>query len=253
MRITFLGTGTSQGVPVPACKCDTCTMGKDQDKRLRSSILVETDNETFCVDAGPDFRYQMLRADVNKLDGILITHSHRDHIAGLDDVRSYNYLQKKAMNIYASDYDQQEIKTEFSYAFKSDYPGLPQYNMITIDDKPFVLGDTEITPIPVLHYRAKVYGFRIGNFVYITDANYIPFESLMKIRDCDTLVINALRREKHISHFNLAEALKIIEFIAPKRAYLTHISHLMGMAHILQNELPKNVFAAYDNLVIECN
>lgn len=253
MRITFLGTGTSQGVPVPACKCDVCTMGKEHDKRLRSSILVETDNEIFCIDAGPDFRYQMLRAGVEKLDGIIITHSHRDHIAGLDDVRSYNYLQKKAMNIYASNYDQQEIKTEFSYAFNSDYPGLPQYNMIPINDNPFMLGKTKIIPIPVLHYRTEVYGFRIGDFVYITDANYIPPKSLMKMRNCDTLVINALRKEKHISHFNLAEALKIIEFVAPKRAYLTHISHLMGFAHILQNELPENVFPAYDKLVIECD
>ena len=251
MRITFLGTGTSQGVPVPGCKCNVCLNGKDHDVRLRSSVLIETGNNSICIDAGPDFRYQMLRARVDKLDAILITHSHRDHIAGLDDVRSYNFLQKKPMDIYASVYDQNEIKKEFSYAFNNNYPGLPRYNLITINDNPFQIQNVEIIPIPALHRDIEVLGFRIGDFAYITDTNYLPAESLVKLNGCHTLVINALRKEKHVSHYNLEEALKIIEFISPQRAFLTHISHLMGLSEYLTKELPAKVKVAYDKLKID--
>ena len=250
MKITFLGTGTSQGVPVPGCNCDVCINGKKADKRLRTSALIESDTTTISIDAGPDFRYQMLRENIQSLDAIIITHSHRDHIAGLDDVRSYNYLTRKPMDIYATDYDQMEIRREFSYAFQNDYPGLPRYNLIKIDESIFSINEIDIQPIKALHYNSSVLGFRIGNFAYITDTNYIPPESLVLLDGLDFLVINALRKEKHVSHYNLDEALKVIDFLAPKKAYLTHISHLMGFHDDLIKELPENVFAAYDGLEI---
>jgi len=252
MKITFLGTGTSQGVPVPACNCPVCNNGKKEDHRLRTSVLIEINDLTFCIDAGPDFRYQMLRENVSKLDAILITHSHRDHIAGLDDVRSFNYISKKPMDIYATEYDQDEIKREFSYAFNNkNYPGLPRYNLITIDDDDFFINNTRITTIRALHFNTQVLGFRIGDFAYITDTNYIPPSSLIKLDGCKILVINALRKEKHASHYNLEEALKIIDFLKPEQSYLTHISHLMGFHEHLQKELPKGVNAAFDGLKIE--
>ncbi len=252
MKITFLGTGTSQGVPVPACSCSVCNNGTKEDHRLRTSVLIEINNLTFSIDAGPDFRYQMLRENVSKLDAILVTHSHRDHIAGLDDVRSFNYISKKPMDIYATEYDQDEIKREFSYAFNNkNYPGLPRYNLITIDDDDFFINNTRITTIRALHFNTQVLGFRIGDFAYITDTNYIPPSSLIKLDGCKILVINALRKEKHASHYNLEEALKIIDFIKPKQSYLTHISHLMGFHEHLQKELPKGVNAAFDGLKIE--
>ncbi len=251
MIFKFLGTGTSQGVPVPACDCDVCRNGKDKDHRLRTSGLVEIDGVTISIDAGPDFRYQMLRENVQKLDAIIVTHSHRDHIAGLDDVRSFNYLTKKPMDVYATDFDQQEIRREFSYAFNNNYPGLPKYNLISIDDNDFSINDIVITPIRALHYNTQVMGFRIGNFAYITDTNYIPPESLLKLIGCTTLVINALRKEKHPSHYNLEGALKVIDFVKPKNAYLTHISHIMGFHYDLAHELPSGIHAAYDGLKIE--
>lgn len=250
MTITFLGTGTSQGIPVPACQCDVCKHGSSYDHRLRTSVLVEIDDLTISIDAGPDFRYQMLRENVQKLDAIIITHSHRDHIAGLDDVRSFNYLTKKPMDIYATEYDQLEIRREFSYAFNNNYPGLPKYNLITIDDDEFEVEGIKIIPIRTLHYNTQVLGFRIGDIAYITDTNYIPVESLMKLDGCKVLIINALRREKHPSHFNLDEALKIVEFLQPEQSYLTHISHLMGFHNSLEKELPAGVNAAYDGLTI---
>lgn len=250
MFVTFLGTGTSQGVPVPACTCDVCKNGSIKDHRLRTSALVEVDDLILSIDAGPDFRYQMLRENVSKLDAILITHSHRDHIAGLDDVRSFNYISKKPMAIYATKYDQAEIKREFSYAFNNNYPGLPKYNLIDIYDD-FNIGNTKIITINALHYNAEVLGFRINDFAYITDTNYIPPSSLMKLSNCKVLVINALRRQKHASHYNLEEALKIIKFLEPEKAYLTHISHLMGFHDELEAELPKGVHVAYDGLKIK--
>lgn len=251
MKITFLGTGTSQGVPVPACTCPVCVEGGIHDTRLRTSILIEIDNIKFTIDAGPDFRYQMLRENVGKLDGIVITHSHRDHIAGLDDVRSFNYLTRKPMDIYATTYDQDEIKREFSYAFNNNYPGLPKYNLISIDEDIFEVSGVKILPIVALHYNTQVRGFRIGDFAYVTDTNYIPPDSLRKLDGCNTLIINALRKEKHPSHYNLEEALKIIDFVNPERAYLTHISHIMGFHDSLQEQLPAGVVAAYDGLVLE--
>ncbi|MBT3174656.1 MAG: MBL fold metallo-hydrolase [Lentimicrobiaceae bacterium] len=250
MKVTLIGTGTSQGVPVPACECDVCTKGDKKDNRLRTSALVEVDDNVFCIDAGPDFRYQMLRNNVKKLDAIIVTHSHRDHIAGLDDVRSFNYVSRKPMPIYTTEFDQLEIKREFSYAFKNNYPGLPKYDLITIDDKVFEINGTQILPVKVMHFNNQVLGFRINDFAYVTDTNFIPPLSMELLKGCDVLVLNALRREKHPTHFNLEEALKVIDHLKPKKAYLTHISHLMGFHNDLQNELPKGVFAAYDGLVI---
>ena len=251
MNITFLGTGTSQGVPVPACLCDVCKNGTRKDHRLRTSALIEVGGVTISIDAGPDFRYQMLRENVQKLDAILVTHSHRDHIAGLDDVRSFNYLTKKPMDIYSTLYDQNEIVREFSYAFNNNYPGLPKYNLITIDDNPFEIKGITIIPIRALHFNTEVLGFRIGDIAYITDTNHIPPESLVKLDGCKVLILNALRREKHVSHYNLEEALKVIEFINPENAYLTHISHIMGFHEILEKELPPNVHTAFDGLKIQ--
>ena len=252
MIITFLGTGTSQGVPVPACRCPVCKNGQKMDHRLRTSVLIEVDDLVLSIDAGPDFRYQMLRENVTKLDAILITHSHRDHIAGLDDVRSYNYISKNPMDIYATKYDQEEIEREFSYAFNNkNYPGLPKYNLITIDDNTFQINNTEIITLRALHYNTEVMGFRIGDFGYITDTNYIPVDSLFKLEGCKVIVINALRREKHASHYNLEEAIRIIDFLKPEQAYLTHISHLMGFHKNLEDELPEGINAAYDGLKIK--
>ncbi len=250
MVVTFLGTGTSQGVPVVACSCDVCKKGKKKDHRLRTSVLIEVDNVAIGIDAGPDFREQMLREDVSKLDAVIVTHSHRDHIAGLDDVRAFNYISRKPMDIYASDYDQDEIKREFSYAFNNNYPGLPKFNLITINDDDFYVQNIKITPIRVLHLNTEVLGFRIRDFAYITDTNYIPASSLAKLIGCKVIVLNALRREKHPSHYNLSEALQVIDFLEPKQAYLTHISHLMGFHRELEKELPSGIMAAYDGLKI---
>lgn len=251
MIVTFLGTGTSQGVPVVACSCDVCINAQQKDHRLRTSVLVEVDDLIICIDAGPDFRQQMLRENVQKLDAIVITHSHRDHIAGLDDVRSFNYLSKRPVDIYATSNDQKEIKREFSYAFNNKYPGLPRFNFITINDNDFYVKNTKITPVSVLHFNMEVLGFRIGDFAYVTDTNYIPPSSLAKLEDCKVLVINALRRRKHASHFNLEEALRVIEFLKPDTAYLSHIGHLMGFHKDLEKELPIGVNVAYDGLKIE--
>jgi phosphoribosyl 1,2-cyclic phosphate phosphodiesterase len=251
MIITFLGTGTSQGVPVPACNCEVCIVGEEKDNRLRTSALIETENTILSIDAGPDFRYQMIRENVKKLDAIIITHSHRDHIAGLDDVRSFNYLTKKPMDVYSTAYDQKEIKREFSYAFNNDYPGLPKYRLIEICDKAFSINELNIIPIPALHYNSKVLGYRINDFAYITDTNYIPPSSLVLLEGCKVLVLNALRRKKHVSHYNLEEALKVIRFLEPQKAYLTHISHLMGFHNEVEKELPDNVNLAYDRLKIK--
>ncbi len=251
MIVTFLGTGTSQGVPVVGCQCNVCKNAQEKDHRLRSSVLIEVNDLVISIDAGPDFRYQMLREDVSKLDAILITHSHRDHIAGLDDVRSFNYLLKKPMDIYATTVDQEEIKREFSYAFNNNYPGLPKYNLITISEDDFYIKNTRITPVKALHNNSEVIGFRIGDFAYITDTNYIPASSLAKLDGCNVIVINALRREKHVSHYNLEEALNVIDFLKPKHAFITHISHLMGFNRDLEKELPDGVMAAYDGLKIK--
>ncbi len=255
MTITILGSGTSQGVPVIGCECDVCKSSDIRDKRLRTSILIENKDTTICVDAGPDFRQQMLRENVKHLDAILITHHHKDHIGGLDDVRSFNFLQHFSMPVYASPDSQEEIRREFSYAFAEKdklYPGAPTFNLIDIiDGKSIVINNLTIEPIPLRHLEMLCYGFRIGNFAYITDFSYISDDSLNKLKGVDYLIIEALRREKHYSHICLSEAIGIAQSLNVKKAWFTHIGHQMGLAGETDRTLPANMMLAYDGLKIE--
>ena len=254
MKITFLGTGTSQGVPVIACDCRTCTSDDPHDKRLRTSLLLESDGVTLLFDAGPDFRQQMLREKVNRLDAIILTHEHKDHISGLDDVRAFNYKSQAAIDIYSEERVQKALRKEYSYVFSEiQYPGIPKMKLNILPEQGFSVKGLEIIPVRVFHYHLPVYGFRIGNFAYITDANYIPEESKEKLFGVKYMVINALRKEKHISHFSLREALDIIREISPKKSFITHISHQMGYHAEVSKELPKGTALAYDGLNVECN
>ena len=252
MTITFLGTGTSQGVPVIGCTCAVCKSSDIHDKRLRSSVLIELDNKTLVIDTGPDFRQQMLRENVKDITAILITHEHKDHVAGLDDIRAFNYIHKRPMEVYADERVQKALRREYAYVFAEDkYPGIPQMNTHTIYNEPFFIQGIKVIPIRLMHYKLPIFGFRIQNFTYITDTNYIPPEEKEKVKGTKVLVVNALRKEKHISHFNLEEALQFIDEIKPEKAYLTHISHLMGKMADIEKELPENVFFAYDGLKLE--
>lgn len=254
MKITFLGTGTSQGVPVIACECKTCLSADQHDKRLRTSVLIESKNTVLLIDAGPDFRQQMLRENVTKLDSIILTHEHKDHIAGLDDVRAFNYKSQDAVDIWAEERVQKALKREYSYVFSEyQYPGIPKMRLNDIPEHAFNINGLNIDPVRVFHYRLPVYGFRIGNFAYITDANYIPEDSKEKLIGVKYLVLNALRKEKHISHFSLREALDLIREISPKKAYLTHISHQMGLHSEVSAELPSGITLAYDGLSFRCD
>jgi phosphoribosyl 1,2-cyclic phosphate phosphodiesterase len=254
MKVTFLGTGTSQGVPVIGCSCEICLSLDFRDKRLRTSIHIETDSQSLIVDTGPDFRQQMLREKIKRIDAVLFTHAHRDHTAGLDDVRAYNFMQKMDMPIYGTEQVLAQLQVEFAYAFaKEYYPGIPRLTLNQIDHKNFLVGDQEITPLPVMHFKLPVTGFRVGNFSYITDTNFIPEETLEKLKGTELLVLNALQREEHISHFNLTQALKAIELIKPKHTYLIHISHKLGLHAEVAKELPENVSLAFDGLQISCS
>lgn len=251
VRVKFLGTGTSMGVPVIACQCPSCLSNDKHDKRLRTSVFVETKDLSLVIDAGPDFRYQMLRAHINKLDAILITHAHKDHYAGLDDVRAFNYFLNSAMPVYARQADLNIIKKEFKYVFADEkYPGVPDIVLHEIENKPFAINGTTITPIDVLHHRMPVFGFRLEDFVYITDANYIPEEEISKLQDAKVIVLNALRRRQHLSHFTLEQAVALLQKLKPERAYLTHISHQMGLHRDVAKELPDFISLAYDELEI---
>jgi phosphoribosyl 1,2-cyclic phosphate phosphodiesterase len=252
VKITFLGTGTSQGVPVVACQCPVCLSDNPKDKRLRASVMIETESLRLVVDAGPDFRQQMLKHQVHHLSGILLTHEHVDHIFGLDDIRAFNWVQKQSTDIYAEERVQISIRRIFDYVFASSrYPGIPQMHLHQIENKPFMIENLEIIPIRGFHYKLPVFGFRFDRIAYVTDVNRLEDEEVEKLRGLDILVLNALRKESHISHYNLSQALELISEVKPGKAYLTHLSHQMGFYDEVQEELPENVFFAYDGLEIE--
>lgn len=252
MKVTILGSGTSQGVPLITCQCKVCSSNDPRDNRLRCSILIEHRDQTIVIDTGPDFRQQMLRAKVKKLDAVVFTHSHKDHIAGMDDIRAFNYSQKRDMDVYASQDVEEALKREFFYVFMTEkYPGVPSVQLHTIRNESFQIADVQLQPIAVWHHKMPVFGFRIGNFAYITDANLIPAQEIEKLQGLDILILNALRKESHISHFNLEQALEIIDQLKPKKAYLTHISHQFGLHAEEEALLPHNVFLAYDGLELQ--
>jgi phosphoribosyl 1,2-cyclic phosphate phosphodiesterase len=252
MKITFLGTGTSQGVPIIGCSCNVCKSTDPRDNRLRTSILINDNNRNFVIDTGPDFRQQMLRENVRQVDAVIFTHSHKDHTAGFDDIRAFNFIHKKALDVYAAEDVWKNLKMEFSYIFADEkYPGIPEITPHTFDNQPFKVFDTSITPILTYHYNIPVFGFRINDFTYITDANFIPEEEIEKVKGSKIVVLNALRKEKHISHFNLEEAIGIIERIKPEKAYFIHMSHQMGLHKEVSADLPKGIELSYDGLTVE--
>lgn len=252
VKITFLGTGTSQGVPVIACQCEVCKSKDKHDNRLRSSIMIETNGKTIIIDTGPDFRQQMLRENVTNIDAILFTHEHKDHTAGLDDIRAFNYIKKMYVEVFAEERVQLALRKEFAYIFADKkYPGVPQVNLNTITEKEFYIGDICIRPIRAIHYKLPVLGFRVGDFTYLTDCNYIAEEEKAKIVGSKHLAVTGLSKHKHISHFTIYEAIALIEELSPTHGYITHCSHQLGLYAELQKELPKNVVIAYDGLQIE--
>lgn len=234
------------------CHCEVCSSADSRDKRLRTSVLIEVNGHNFIIDTGPDFRQQLLREKVDQLSAVIFTHPHRDHTAGLDDIRAFNYFQHQPMEIYATEETQQSLKLEYHYAFSDKwYPGLPEFKFNTIRNKPFYIGEVKFIPVEVMHYKMKVFGYRINHFTYITDANFISEEEKQKIKGTKVLVLNALRKEPHISHFSLQEALDLVAELQPEKTYLTHISHQLGKHADIELELPPNVFLAYDGLKIE--
>jgi len=251
LKITLLGTGTSQGVPVIACNCVVCKSNNIKDKRLRSSVLIETSNNILVIDAGTDFRQQMLRENITKIDGVLITHEHKDHVGGLDDVRAFNYFQKRPVDVYATVKVQNILKSDYFYAFEDvKYPGVPEINLHTIENIPFQINNDLIIPIEARHQRLQVFGFRIKDFTYITDANFISDIELEKIKGSKVVIINALRKKLHLSHFNLEKAIEVLQIIKPEQSYLTHISHQLGLYEEVEKELPSFIKLAYDGLKI---
>ncbi|HIW10439.1 MAG TPA: MBL fold metallo-hydrolase [Candidatus Rikenella faecigallinarum] len=253
-ELTFLGTGTSQGVPIIGCHCPVCDSTDPHDKRLRSSVLIEQNGVRLVIDSGPDFRYQMLREGIDRIDAILYTHGHMDHVGGMDDVRAFNYVMGRAIDLYCEPRVERTLRRIFDYAFAEQrYPGVPEVVLhpIASDELPFTVHGVEVMPIRGMHYKLPVLGYRVGNIAYLTDMNAIEERELEKIRGVEVLVINALRRDPHLSHFTLDQALDIIAKTRPKRAYLTHISHQMGLYEDLCRVLPEGVFPAYDGLKIK--
>jgi phosphoribosyl 1,2-cyclic phosphate phosphodiesterase len=252
MKVTFLGTGTSGGVPVIGCSCEVCTSTDPRDKRLRTSAMIDIDGQVIVIDAGPDFRQQMLRANVTTLDALLVTHGHRDHIGGLDDIRPFNYLQGKVVDLYCDEYGEAMIREQYAYAFNNEeYAFAPKVAFHRVTHESFGAAGIHITPIEVMHYKLPVKGYRIGDFTYITDAKTITDIEKKKIRGTKTLVVNALHHRDHIAHYTLAEALELIKQIQPDMAYLIHMSHQFGRHADMESKLPANVRIAYDGLVIE--
>lgn len=249
MNITFLGTGTSQGVPVIGCSCEVCQSLDFRDQRLRASIHIAVEGQSFVVDTGPDFRMQMLREGIKKLDAVLFTHEHKDHTAGLDDIRPFNFYQQADIPIFGRQAVLEQLQREYAYIFNDKkYPGVPQVACVEIDHNPFQINGIGITPIPVLHYKLPVLGFRIGDFSYITDANHIPEESLALLEGSEILVLNALQKEPHISHFTLDQAIEQAKRIGAKKTYFTHISHRLGLHAEVEKELPEGMYLGYDGL-----
>ena len=267
-KLTFLGTGTSQGVPMIGCRCDVCKSVDPRDKRLRSSVLVDYCGKRFLIDAGPDFRQQMLRADVSHVDAIILTHNHKDHTGGLDDVRAFNYLEKAATQIYCEKYVEDSLRQEYSYAFAENrYPGAPEWNVHLIDEHPFSIDGVEIVPIRGRHFKLPVLGYRFGNIAYCTDMNHIPEEEFKKLEGLDHFVINCVRRGRHISHFSLEGALEVAKRVGARHTWITHLSHQLPRHADLETELQAitstepssdqpthqttSILPAYDGLVIE--
>ena len=247
-KITFLGTGTSQGVPLIGCDCDVCLSDDARDKRLRTSIMIERGDTVVVIDSGPDFRQQMLREKVKKLDGLVFTHEHKDHIAGMDDIRAFNFINKKPVDVYCTKQVETALRREFFYAFENDYPGVPELNIYNFNDEAFTIGDITLLPIKVFHAQLEIRGFRIGDFTFITDANFISEKEKKKIEGSKVMVINALRRNFHPTHFNLDQALLLLDELKIEQGYLIHLSHQMGKHELVSSELPAQRFVAYDGL-----
>ncbi len=252
MKVTFLGTGTSQGIPVIGCRCLVCTSNNSKDKRLRTSVLVEYLGVNIIIDCGPDFRQQALLNNIESFEAILFTHEHKDHIAGIDDTRPYNYILQRDVHLYGTSSVLDAIKREYHYAFTQEkYPGVPILNLHKISLEPFYIKHVLVTPILVYHHKMPVLGFRIGKFTYITDANFISEEEKNKVFHSKVLVLNAKKHEKHISHFNLSEAIDLMIELQPQKGYFTHISHQLGTHHEVNASLPDFINLAFDGLVLE--
>ncbi len=252
LNITILGSGTSMGVPMIGCNCSVCSSSDSRDKRLRSSVLLEADGKNIVIDTGPDFRQQMLQNHVAHLDGVLLTHEHNDHIAGLDDVRAFNWINGSFVNVYGESRVLKSLRKGFPYAFsETKYSGLPEIKLNEIGEKPFFVEGIKILPIRVMHHKLPILGYRIDDFTYITDVNSIPESEFDKIIGTKVLVIVGLRKEPHISHYSLCQALEVIEKVKPEKAYITHISHQLGLHSEINKTLPEGVELAYDGLKIE--
>lgn len=252
MKITFLGTGTSQGIPVIACDCAVCHSSDPRDNRLRTSVWIQVNGKSFVIDTGPDFRQQMLRANVRDLDAVIFTHQHKDHTAGLDDIRAFNHKNQRDIPLYGRESVLNQIRTEFAYAFGDyRYPGVPHFELHFIENRPFEIEGVTIIPIEVMHHKLAVYGYRIGDFTYITDTNFISEEEQEKIKGSRVLVLDTLQKEPHLSHFTLSQSLDLIDKLNVPQTYLIHMSHKLGKHEDIEKELSANVRLAYDGLVIE--
>ncbi len=251
MKITLLGTGTSSGVPLIGCECEVCKSLDYRDKRLRVAVHIEIHGKSFVIDTGPDFRQQMLREGIKKLDAVIFTHQHKDHTAGLDDVRAYNFLQQRDMPVYGRAEVLQQLRREFDYVFAEfKYPGIPRLHLHEIENTPFEVSGIPFLPINVLHHKLPVFGFRVGDFAYVTDVNYISEEEQQKLQNLEVLVLGALQRDKHISHYTLDQAIEVAQLLQAKTTYFTHISHKMGRHAEVEKELPAHIRLGYDGLKI---